>query len=116
MTSPSVTTGFAALARETRLKTVCMLARAGDAGMLSGEIGEALDIRPNTTSTNLGILLSAGLIRNRREGRTVRYFANPDGLRRLAAVLESCVDGNGARAEELARGPAHLRSVSERTG
>ncbi len=98
-----VLSAFAALSQETRLDTIRLLARAGAAGMLSGELGAALDIRPNTMSTNLGILAAAGLVRNRREGRTVRYFADFDALRRLAVFLvhECCdtIDGVHTRDE-----------------
>ncbi len=62
--------------------------------MLSGEIGSALEVRPNTMSTNLGVLVSAGLVRNRREGRTVRYFADFEALERLAGYfLHECCNG-----------------------
>ena len=62
--------------------------------MLSGEIGERLGVRQNTMSTNLAILLNAGLVRNGREGRTVRYFADYEGIRGLLAYLmEDCCRG-----------------------
>jgi DNA-binding transcriptional ArsR family regulator len=95
------TTAFAALSQETRLRTVRLLAEAGEAGMLSGEIGAALAVRPNTMSTNLGILLSAGLIRNRREGRTVRYFVEAGALRALAGYLETGLGDEASALEAM---------------
>ena len=53
-----------------------LLVTAGSEGMLSGEIGKELGIRQNTMSANLAIMLNAGIIRNRREGRSIRYFAD----------------------------------------
>ncbi len=40
-----------------------------------------LDARQNTMSANLSILRQAGLVRNRREGRRIRYFADMEGMR-----------------------------------
>ncbi|WP_282610743.1 helix-turn-helix transcriptional regulator [Pelagibius sp. Alg239-R121] len=85
---------FAALSQETRLEVFRLLVQAGERGMLSGEIGERLDVRQNTMSTNLSILLNAGLVRNEREGRAVRYFADYDGMRGLLGYLmEDCCGG-----------------------
>ena len=71
-----------------------LLVKAGTDGMLAGEIGQALDVRQNTLSANLSILLNAGLVRNQREGRTIRYFADMDGMRALLAFLmEDCCGG-----------------------
>lgn len=85
---------LAALGQETRLDVFRLLVRAGGEGMLAGEIGAALDVRQNTMSANLAILHGAGLVRNRREGRAVRYFADMDGMRGLLAYLmEDCCGG-----------------------
>lgn len=63
--------------------------------MLSGEIGERLSIRQNTMSANLTLLLNAGLVRNERQGRTIRYFADFESVRGLLAFLmEDCCGGN----------------------
>jgi hypothetical protein len=45
-------------------------------------------------SANLGILARAGLIRSVREGRSIRYFADMEGMRGLLAFLmEDCCGG-----------------------
>ncbi len=45
-------------------------------------------------SANLSVLTQAGLIRNVREGRSVRYFADMDGIRGLLAfMMEDCCGG-----------------------
>lgn len=83
-----------ALAQETRLEIFRLLVRAGADGLAAGEIVEALGARQNTTSTNLGILARAGLLRRRREGRAIRYFVDFEGVRRLLAyLLEDCCCG-----------------------
>jgi hypothetical protein len=45
-------------------------------------------------SANLAVLHNAGLIRNTREGRAIRYFADMDGMQGLLAYLmEDCCGG-----------------------
>ena len=85
---------LAALAQETRLDVFRLLAGSGLKGMCAGEIARALNARQNTTSTNLAILSRAGLITSVREGRSVRFFADADGMRGLLAyLLEDCCGG-----------------------
>lgn len=85
---------FAALSQPTRLDTFRLLIRAGGEGMGAGEIATALDVRQNTLSANLTVLLNAGLVTNRREGRAIRYFADMGGMRGLLAFLmEECCGG-----------------------
>ncbi|RYH02584.1 ArsR family transcriptional regulator [Salipiger sp. IMCC34102] len=85
---------FAALSQSTRLDVFRLLIRAGDDGMSAGEISDTLGVRQNTMSANLAILLRAGLIRNVREGRSIRYFADMDGVRGLLGFLmEDCCAG-----------------------
>ncbi|MDO6485533.1 ArsR/SmtB family transcription factor [Shimia thalassica] len=90
----SALSAFGALSQETRLDVFRLLIRAGEAGMLAGEIAEALDVRQNTMSANLSVLLAAGLVKNTREGRAIRYFADTDGLRGLLGfLLQDCCGG-----------------------
>ena len=85
---------FAALAQSTRLDVFRLLVKAGSEGMLAGEIGEALDVKQNTMSANLAVLVRSGLVRNDREGRNIRYFADLDGIRALLGFLmEDCCGG-----------------------
>jgi len=85
---------FAALAQPTRLETFRLLIRAGEEGRLAGEIAAGLGVRQNTLSTNLSVLLNAGLIQRQREGRMIRYFADMDGLRAmLGYLLRDCCGG-----------------------
>lgn len=85
---------FAALSQPTRLDVFRLLVKAGETGMLAGDISETLNVRQNTMSANLSILAQSGLIRNEREGRNIRYFADMDGVRGLLAfLLEDCCGG-----------------------
>ena len=94
MDKKSTLEALAALGQETRLDVFRLLVQAGSNGMLAGEIADALDVRQNTLSTNLSILLSASLIHRQRQGRGIRYFADIDGIRALLAYLmEDCCGG-----------------------
>jgi ArsR family transcriptional regulator len=85
---------FAALSQATRLDVFRLLIKAGDAGMSAGDISDTLKVRQNTMSANLSILARAGMIRSTREGRSIRYFADMDGMRGLLAFLmEDCCGG-----------------------
>ena len=62
--------------------------------MLAGEIGERLDVRQNTMSANLSVLLNAGLVRNQRQGRMIRYFADIGGIGSLLGfIMADCCGG-----------------------
>lgn len=85
---------FAALSQASRLDAFRLLVRAGSAGMAAGEISDALGVKQNTMSANLSVLFQAGLVRNVREGRSIRYFADMDGLRgMLTFLMEDCCGG-----------------------
>ena len=93
---------FSALAQPTRLDVFRLLVGTGNDGMLSGEIGERLDVRQNTMSANLAVLARSGLVRSVRDGRTVRYFADFDGIRRLLGFLmEDCCGGRPDRCQPV---------------
>lgn len=93
---------FAALSQPTRLDVFRLLVKAGEDGLRAGEISEQLDVRQNTMSANLTVLVQAGLIRNRREGRTIRYHADLAGMRGLLAFLmEDCCGGNPALCQPI---------------
>ncbi|CUH65254.1 Helix-turn-helix domain protein [Thalassovita gelatinovora] len=86
---------FAALSQSSRLDAFRLLIRAGSKGMAAGEISEALGVKQNTMSANLSVLFQAGLIRNTREGRSIRYFVDMDGLRgMLGFLMEDCCGGD----------------------
>ncbi len=93
---------FAALGQATRLDVFRLLIKTGEAGLSAGEIGDALGVRQNTMSANLAILARSGLIRNAREGRSIRYFADMDGMRGLLAFLmEDCCGGRPALCQPV---------------
>lgn len=85
---------LSALAQESRLAVFRLLVRAGSDGRSAGDIAEALEIRHNTLSTHLAILTRAGLLRSRRESRSIIYSVDFDGTRALLGfLLEDCCQG-----------------------
>jgi DNA-binding transcriptional ArsR family regulator len=69
-----------ALAQESRLDIFRLLVEKGQDGMMMSAIGEALDLPHATLSFHLDKLRQAGLVTNKREGRSVIYSANYDAL------------------------------------
>lgn len=94
METNAAVAALSALAHEGRLQIFRLLVQAGDPGMAAGDIARATDVRPNTLSSNLSILSAAGLVRSRREGRSIIYNAAYDRMRELLAFLvEDCCAG-----------------------
>lgn len=93
---------LSALAHEARLDIFRLLVRAGDEGLPAGEISARLGMLQNTASTNLAILTRAGLIAQRREGRSVIYTAGFDAMRALVGFLmKDCCAGAPAQIDPL---------------
>ncbi len=93
---------LSALSQKTRLDAFRLLVRAGRDGMLAGEIAARQGVRQNTMSANLAVLLQAGLVRNAREGRSIRYFADMDGMRgMLGFLMEDCCGGRPELCQPL---------------
>jgi DNA-binding transcriptional ArsR family regulator len=103
MEMTSAVTALSALAHEGRLEIFRLLVRAGDPGMAAGEIARATGVLPNTLSSNLNILSGAGLVKSRRDGRSIIYTAAYERMRELLAFLmEDCCAGNPAICAPLA--------------
>lgn len=87
MQLPNAVEALSALAHGHRLAVFRLLVRAGDDGLPAGEIAREVGVPPSTLSTHLTILGHAGLIRSRREGRSIIYAANYEGMRELLSFL-----------------------------
>ena len=83
-----------ALSQDTRLRVVRLLVQAGPQGMSAGAIGEAVGASSSNASFHLAHLERSGLIRSRREARSIIYSANVEGLTGLIRFLmEDCCRG-----------------------
>ncbi len=90
----TATRALSALSQPTRLETFRLLVRSGPEGMPAGEIARSLEVPHNTMSSHLSILANAGLVSSRREGRSVIYGVEFDGVRKLLGFLvEDCCQG-----------------------
>ena len=87
MRSTQIVRALAALAQESRLLTFRMLVRAGADGIPAGKIAEELEIAPATMSFHLKELSNAGLIQQRREGRSIIYSLNVEAMQSLLSFL-----------------------------
>ncbi|MDO8901158.1 MAG: metalloregulator ArsR/SmtB family transcription factor [Phenylobacterium sp.] len=82
---------LSALAQQSRLEVFRRLVQAGAEGLAAGDLARAVDIPANTLSAQLVILVNAGLARSRREGRSIIYSADYDGMGALLVFLmEDC--------------------------
>ena len=70
---------FRALANETRLKILKLLAMAGCRGMRSGEIARELGVNPATASHHLFILCKSGAVEQRSNGEGRSYHIRESG-------------------------------------
>ncbi|MGL4543129.1 MAG: ArsR/SmtB family transcription factor [Polymorphobacter sp.] len=96
---------LAALAQPHRLAAFRLLVEAGPAGLPAGEIGVRLDMPASTLSFHLAHLRRAGLVSQRRDGRSLIYVADFDAMNVLVGYLtENCCSGASCTpAETLER-------------
>jgi ArsR family transcriptional regulator len=95
ISSPHALAALAALGQPTRLDIFRLLMRREPKGLAAGAIAEAVGCAHNTLSTHLSILARSGLIRGTRDGRSIVYRADVEGMRALVAFLiTDCCDGH----------------------
>ena len=105
MESETAVRRLAALAQPSRLAVFRLLVKAGPEGMAAGEIARALDIAPNTLSAQLNLLSQAGLVRQRRDGRSLIYSVEFETMSALLLYLmEDCCNGNAEICAPLLEG------------
>ena len=96
----AATRALAALGHDARLSIFRLLVRAGNDGMIVGEIGAHLDLPPSTLAHHLSTLVQAGLVTQERRGRETVNRADFAALREvLAFVTEACCVGVAAPAQ-----------------
>jgi DNA-binding transcriptional ArsR family regulator len=85
---------FGALSQETRLRILRALLLAGAEGLAAGQVAGMVGVSASNVSFHLRELELAGLVRARREGRSVIYRADDATLRALICfLLEDCCSG-----------------------
>lgn len=104
MNSETAVEALSALANPGRLAVFQLLVRAGEDGLAAGDVARRLKCPATTLSTQLAILSRAGLVRSRREGRSIIYQADYGGVSALIAFLvEDCCAGRPELCGDLAK-------------
>jgi ArsR family transcriptional regulator len=86
---------LAALGQPTRLEIFRLLVRCAPDRLAAGAIAETISCPNNTLSSHLAILARAGLVHGTRDGRSILYRADLDGMRALVAfLLTDCCNGH----------------------
>ena len=92
---PQAISALAALAQPTRLAIFRLLVKHEPIGVTAGQIADTVGAPHNTLSTHLAILVRAGLLRSAREGRTIIYRSDVEGMRSLISFLiDDCCNGH----------------------
>jgi DNA-binding transcriptional ArsR family regulator len=104
MNTQAAIKALSALAQDARLSIFRLLVKAGPDGMAAGGIARKLETAANTMSAQLLVLSNAGLVRARREGRSIIYAANFDHMGALLLFLtEDCCGGKQEICAPLAK-------------
>jgi ArsR family transcriptional regulator len=95
LSEPHAISALAALAQPTRLAIFRLLIKHEPVGITAGVIADTIGAPHNTLSSHLAILVRAGLLRSTRDGRTIIYRSNVEGMRSLIAFLvDDCCEGH----------------------
>lgn len=96
---------LSALGHAGRMAVFRLLARRAPDLVTPGELAEALDLKPSTLSVHLGILARAGLIRQTRDGRFLRYGVDHGRVGGLVGFLvNECGRGHPGLFADLGSG------------
>jgi len=108
---------LSAIAQEARLQVFRLLVKAGPEGVPAGDIARALDVPANTMSAQLLVLANAGLVKARREGRSIIYAINFEAMRDLLVFLtEDCCGGRAEMCAPLAGIASRANCCDTETG
>ena len=94
MTAKKAIKALSALAQEHRLAAFRLLVAAGPKGLSAGLLAEQLGLVPSSMSFHLAQLGHAGLVRQRRQSRSIIYAADIAAMNGLMAYLgDNCCGG-----------------------
>lgn len=88
MNQDSATNILCELGHSTRFSVFRLLVKAGDKGLVVGDIQQHLDISGPTLSHHIRRLTSVGLVKQNREGRSLYCVAQLDAFREVMSYLE----------------------------
>lgn len=85
---------LSALAHGGRLALFRLLVKTGPDGIAAGDVARSSGTGLTTASAQLSVLHQAGLVRTRRDGRSIIYAADFGAMRGLIAfMMEDCCEG-----------------------
>ncbi len=94
---------LAALGHEARLDVYRLLVRAGEDGLIVGDIASHTKLPLSTLAHHLRTLVSAGLVVQERQGREVVSYADFAAVKRVLSYLTSeCCQGVSLVREDAA--------------
>lgn len=94
MKTAAAAISLSALGHDARLSVFRLLVKAGEGGLNVGAIGKHLEIPASTLAHHLSTLVDAGLVRQGRQGREIRNYANYDAMTELMDYLtDQCCAG-----------------------
>ena len=95
METTDTVAALSALAQEHRLAIFRLLVQAGPQGLPAGQVAEQLKLAPNTLTFHFDRLRLAGLVTQRRDGRSMIYAAQFETMNALLGFLtENCCQGS----------------------
>jgi ArsR family transcriptional regulator, arsenate/arsenite/antimonite-responsive transcriptional repressor len=95
MSSSHALAALAALGQPTRLEIFRLLMRHEPDGLPAGAIAVSIGCPHNTLSSHLSILARSGLVRGTRDGKSIIYRADVEGMRALVEFLVTdCCNGH----------------------
>ena len=107
LTESHAISALAALAQPTRLAIFRLLIKHEPVGITAGVIADTIGAPHNTLSSHLAILVRAGLLQAARDGRTIVYRSDVEGMQSLLQFLvNDCCDGHPELCNLLDAKPA----------
>lgn len=89
-----------ALSSPIRLEVLLCLLKAGETGLVAGEISDLVEVSPTNLSFHLRALTRSALVVVTQEGRFLRYRAD---FRRVSALIDELADELGKPAAKMQR-------------
>jgi DNA-binding transcriptional ArsR family regulator len=114
--TPAALAALSALAHEHRLAVFRLLVQAGPDGMAAGTIADALALPASSMSFHLAHLHRAGLVDQRRDGRSLIYTAAYPTMNALMGFLtENCCGGTDCGVNEACEPGQVIKPTLERS-
>jgi len=102
MDTNEIIEAFTALSQITRLDAFRLLVRNEPAGLAAGELARLLDVPHNTMSSHLGVLSRSGLVKSKRQGRSIIYRASLSRMNdMLGFMVNDCCAGHPELCQPL---------------